>query len=171
MPSADIHADLLRISAEVAWATVATVDGQGRPRTRVLHPIREVVDGAPVGWVGTSRLPLKARHLASNPYVSCAYWSPRQETAHVECRASWASDARERVWQLFLDADPPLGYDPASIPQWKEGPLAGACDVLRLDPWRLMVLTAEDMASGRRYERVWRPTPGSPTAGRPPTGP
>jgi hypothetical protein len=151
-----IEADFLRISSEVAWATVATVDGDGRPRTRILHPYWEVIDGRPVGWVGTSRSPLKTRHLAANPHVSCAYWSPKQETAHVESRASWADDERERVWQLFLAADPPLGYDPAAIPQWKDGPLAGQWAVLRLDPWRLMLLTAEDAATGNWYRRVWR---------------
>jgi hypothetical protein len=69
---------------------------------------------------------------------------------------SWADDQRERVWQLFLDAEPPLGYDPGAIPQWKDGPLGGAFAALRLDPWRLMMLTAEDMATGNWYRRVWR---------------
>jgi hypothetical protein len=58
-------------------------------------------------------------HLEANPYVSCSYWSPKHETAHVECRTSWADDQR-------------------------------------LDPWRVMILTAEDAAAGRFYERVWR---------------
>jgi hypothetical protein len=83
-------------------------------------------------------------------------WSPKQETAHVECRASWADEERERVWRLFVDAPPPLGYDPGAMPRWKDGPLGGAFAALRLDPWRLMILTAEDAAEGRWYERVWR---------------
>jgi hypothetical protein len=33
-----IEEDFLRISAEAAWATVATVDAKGRPRTRIRHP-------------------------------------------------------------------------------------------------------------------------------------
>ena len=53
----EISADFLRITGEVVWATVATVDTRGRPRTRVLHPYWEVVDGQPVGWVGTSKSP------------------------------------------------------------------------------------------------------------------
>lgn len=130
----DIRDDFLRIAGDVVWCTVATVDTRGRPRTRVLHPIWEVVDGAPLGWVATSRSPLKEKHLAANPHVSCSYWSPKQETAHVECRASWADDERERVWQLFLDAPPPLGYDPGAMPAWKDGPLAGAFAALRLIP-------------------------------------
>ena len=155
-PFEDIRADFLRITAEVAWATVATVDSKGRPRTRVLHPIWEVVDECPVGWIGTTRSPLKSKHLAANPHVSVSYWSPKQETAYVECRASWAEDQRQRVWQMFLDADPPLGYDPGSLPPWKDGPLAGVFSVLRLDPWRVMVVTAEDAAAGRFHQRYWQ---------------
>jgi Pyridoxamine 5'-phosphate oxidase len=157
MPSfQSIEEDFLRISAEVVWATVATVDSRGRPRTRILHPYWEVVDGRPVGWVATVRSPLKSKHLAANPFVSVSYWSPKQETAHADCRASWADDKRERVWNLFLEAEPPLGYDPATLPQWKDGPLGGEFAVLRLDPWRVMILTAEDVAEDRWYKRYWR---------------
>jgi hypothetical protein len=157
MEFAELRDDFFRITSEIAWSTVATVDTRGRPRTRVLHPIWEEVDGAPVGWVGTTRSPLKARHLEATPYVSCAYWSPKQETVHADCHARWAPDERERVWQLFLDADPPLGYDPATMPPFRDGPLGGAFDVLRLDPWRLMLLSVADMAAGRFHDRVWRP--------------
>lgn len=157
MPAfSEIQEDFLRIGRETAWATVATVDTQGRPRTRILHPYWEVTDGKPVGWVGTSRSPLKTRHLEANPHVSVSYWSPAHETAHAECRASWADDERERVWQFFSGAEPPLGYDPGAIPQWKDGPLAGEWAVLRLDPWRVMALTAEDAVQGRWHKRYWR---------------
>jgi hypothetical protein len=157
MPSFEsIEEDFLRISAEVAWATVATVDSNGRPRTRILHPYWEVVDGRPVGWVGTSRSPMKSKHLAANPFVSVAYWSPQQETAHVECRASWADEERERLWELYRAAEPPLGYDPGDMGAWKDGPLGGVFAALRLDPWRVMVLASEDVAAGRFYKRYWR---------------
>jgi Pyridoxamine 5'-phosphate oxidase len=157
MPSFEsIQEDFLRITSEVVWATVATVDSKGRPRTRILHPYWEAVEGRPVGWIGTVPSRLKAKHIAANPYVSVAYWSPKQETAHAECRASWADDERERVWELFKAAEPPLGYDPAEIPPWKDGPLGGGFRVLRLDPWRVMVLTTEDMAEDRWYQRYWR---------------
>ena len=156
MSFADIQEEFLRITRDVVWCTVATIDTQGRPRTRILHPTWEVVDGVPVGWVGTSKSPLKAKHLEANPHLSCAYWSPKQETAHADCRASWAPDERERVWQLFLDAEPPLGYNPADMPPWKDGPLAGEFQALRLDPLRVMLLTAEDFATGKWYQRVWR---------------
>ena len=156
MEFSELQDDFLRITADVVWCTVATVDTQGRPRTRILHPYWEVVDGRPVGWVGTSQSPLKTRHLAENPYVSCSYWSPKHETAYADCRAEWAPSENERVWQLFLDAEPPLGYDPATMPPFKDGPLGGGFQALRLDPWRVMVLPAEAMASGQWYDRVWR---------------
>jgi general stress protein 26 len=156
MDFSDLRDDFLMIVSDVVWATMATVDTRGRPRTRVVHPYWEEVDGRPVGWVGTSRSPLKTKHLEANPHVSLSYWSPKHETAHVECRASWADDQRERVWQLFLEADPPLGYDPGSMSPWKDGPLGGEFAALRLDPWRLMILTAADAAEGRWYQRVWR---------------
>jgi hypothetical protein len=157
MPSFEsIEEDFLRISAEVVWATVATVDSRGRPRTRILHPYWEVVDGRPVGWVGTVRSPLKSKHLAANPHVSVSYWSPKQETAQADCRASWVDGEHERVWNLFLEAEPPLGYDPSTLPQWKDGPLGGGFAVLRFDPWRVMILTAEDVAEERWYQRYWR---------------
>jgi uncharacterized pyridoxamine 5'-phosphate oxidase family protein len=151
----EISEDFLRIVSEVAWATVATVDTRGRPRTRVLHPYWEVVDGQPVGWIGTSRSPLKTKHLEANPHVSVSYWSPKQETVYADCRAEWADDERERVWQLYLNAEPPLGYDPGKLPPWKDGPLGGVFAALRLDPWRVTVLTAQAAAAGRFYDAVW----------------
>jgi hypothetical protein len=155
MEFSELQDDFLRITGEIVWCSVATVDTRGRPRTRVLHPCWEVVDGHPVGWVGTTRSPLKTRHLAANPYVSCSYWSPKHETASADCRAEWAPDQNERVWQLFLDAEPPMGYDPATMPPFKDGPAGGGFQALKLDPWRLAVLTAEDAAAGGFHGRVW----------------
>ena len=43
--------DFLAITAEVVWCTATTVDAAGRPRSRILHPIFEVAEGRPVGWV------------------------------------------------------------------------------------------------------------------------
>ena len=74
-----------------------------------------------MGWVGTERSPLKTRHLDANPYVSVSYWSPDQERVNADCHTSWADQESERVWQLFLDADPPLGYDAAIIPRSRHG--------------------------------------------------
>jgi hypothetical protein len=54
-----LHADFLRITADTVYCTVTTVDPDCRPRSRVMHPIFEVVDGVPRGWALTDRTPLR----------------------------------------------------------------------------------------------------------------
>ena len=108
------------------------------------HPIREVVADRPVGWIGTSRTPLKEKHLAANPCVSLSYLVPPTGDRARRSACFWADEERERVWEIFVGAPPPLGYDPATIPPWEGRPLAGPFSVLRLEPWRVMMLTAED---------------------------
>jgi hypothetical protein len=49
------------------------------------------------------------------------------------------------VCQLFKDAHAPVGYDPAIIPEWSEGPRSPAFAALRLEPWRLRVLPGSVM--------------------------
>ena len=60
---------------EIVWASVATVDRWGRPRSRVLHPIWEWDGTSLVGWVGTGPTPLKRAHLEVSPHVSMNYWT------------------------------------------------------------------------------------------------
>jgi pyridoxine/pyridoxamine 5'-phosphate oxidase len=79
---ADIEPDFMARAARIAWATVATVDRKGRPRTRILHPIWERVDGAPVGYIATGRGSHKGKHLAKNPHVSVSYWDPAHGDVH-----------------------------------------------------------------------------------------
>jgi pyridoxine/pyridoxamine 5'-phosphate oxidase len=94
------------------FCTVATVDARGRPRSRILHPIFVVEDRRPVGWALTGRSPLKTRHLAANPHVSCSYWSPSHDTVFADCVAEWVEDEaeKERVWHVFHDTPMPLGW-------------------------------------------------------------
>ena len=102
----------------IVWCTAATVDRAYRPRSRVLHPIWEREDGVLTGWVGTGPTATKRAHLETSPYVSCNYWAENHDTCVAECRAEWALDlpTRERIWNLFKSAPPPVGYDPATIP-------------------------------------------------------
>jgi hypothetical protein len=54
----------------IVWATVSTVDRQGRPRSRVLHPYW-IWDGEELdGWIATGPTPLKRAHLERTPFVS-----------------------------------------------------------------------------------------------------
>ena len=131
----------VEMAHRIVWATASTVDGQGRPRRRILHPYGEWDGSSLVGWIGTGPTPLKRAHLEHSPYTSINYWSPNHDTCTAECRATWAFDDEtcERVWQLLKDAPEPVGYDPAIVPAWKDGARSGAFAALRLDPWRLRV--------------------------------
>ena len=128
------------VAHRITWCSVATVDEHGRPRSRVLHPFWEWDGEVLTGWVATAPTPLKRAHLAAHPFVSCSYWDPTQDTVTAECAATWCFDlpTRARIWNLFKDAPPPVGYDPAMIPGWTT-PEADSFAVLRLDAWRLRV--------------------------------
>src|SRR5262245_41128443 len=97
----------------IVWCAAATVDRQGRPRSRILHPIWE---GA-TGWICTHRQSHKSKHLEHNPYISLTYIPAADimKPVHVDCVAAWENDLGEkrRVWELFKRTPPPLGFDPA----------------------------------------------------------
>ena len=60
----------VEIAHRIVWATAATVEPSGRPRTRILHPIWEWNGDRLVGWIATGPDTPKARHLDSEPRVS-----------------------------------------------------------------------------------------------------
>jgi Pyridoxamine 5'-phosphate oxidase len=141
----------------IVWATVSTVDREVRPRSRILHPYW-IWDGeALVGWIATSPTPLKRAHLEHTPFVSVTYWWPEHDTCTAECRATWANDdeTRQWLWDRFKAAPEPLGYDPATIPPWKDGPTSDAFAALRLEPWRLRVLPGALMLRGEGELLTW----------------
>ena len=139
----------IEMAHRIVWCSAATVDGRGRPRSRVLHPIWEWNGTALTGWVATSPLSPKRAHLDASPYVSCNYWAPDHDTCLAECATSWHLDDETRiaVWQKFVEAPAPVGYDPSIIPGWDSltSPQFGA---LRLEPWHLRVLPGSVMMSG-----------------------
>jgi hypothetical protein len=130
----------VEMAHRIVWCSAATVDARGRPRSRVLHPLWQWDGTRLIGWIGTMPTPLKRAHLEASPYMSLNYWAPSQDTCTAECRAAWAFDnaTRTMVWDLFLNAPEPVGYDPTMIPGW-DSPTAEAFAVLRLEPWRLRV--------------------------------
>jgi general stress protein 26 len=145
---AEIEEEFMARVRRIAWCTVATVDRRGRPRTRILHPIWE---GA-TGWIATGRQSHKAKHLAANPYVSLSYWDPQHKMIYADCRAEWDdSDAsKRRIWDLYKNTPPPLGYDPAMI--WRDGPGDPGFGLLKLTPWRIELAGLAEMMS----PTVWR---------------
>ncbi len=131
----------IEMAHRIVWASVATVDHHNRPRSRVLHPLWERQGDDLVGWVATGPTPTKLAHLAHSPFVSVNYWSTDQDTCVAECNAEWITDDASciEMWDRFKNAPPPVGYDPAIIPPWKNGPTSPAFAILKLDPWRVRV--------------------------------
>ena len=139
------------LAHRVVWATVATTDTEGRPATRILHPIWAWDGTQLVGWIATSPRSPKAHHLAHVPYVSVTYWQPTHDTCTARCQAAWLDTPEDRreLWDRFASAPAPLGYDPTIIPGW-DTPDAPTFGVLRLVPDRLQVLAGEALMSGQR---------------------
>jgi hypothetical protein len=147
----------VEMAHRIVWCSAATVDGHGRPRSRVLHPFWTWDGSALVGWIATGPTPLKRAHLEHSPYMSVHYWAPNHDTCTAECRATlvFDDDTRRAVWKLFEDGPAPVGYDPAIIPAWKDGPTSDAFAALRLDPWRLRVMPGTVMTSQTGELLTW----------------
>jgi hypothetical protein len=152
----------VEMAHRIVWATVATVDSRGRPRSRILHPIWQWDGSALVGWIATSPTPAKRAHLEASPHVSVTYWAPSHDTCTAECRAEWAFDDATRimVWDMFKSGPAPVGYDPGTIPPWSGGPTSAAFAALRLDPWRLRLMPGSVMLGQGGTLLTWQsPTP------------
>ena len=140
----------------IVWCNVTTVDGNGRPRSRILHPVWE----GSTGWIATGRHSFKEKHLAANPYVSLTYLdlgggNPMgQQQVYAECRTEWEDDDAEkrRLWDMFKNAPEPIGYDPALFFQSVDNPEFG---MLKLIPWRVEISALSDMMTGQE-PKVWR---------------
>ena len=155
---ATIAPAFVEMAHRIVWATAATVDEHGRPRGRILHPYWEWDGTALVGWIATGPTPLKRAHLEHSPYISLTYWTPTHDTCTAECGAALVYDdeTRQRIWDLFKHGPAPVGYDPAIIPPWKDGPLSPEFAALRLDPWRLRVMPGTAMLGGGGEILTWR---------------
>lgn len=147
-------------TTKIVWCSVATVDRQGRPRTRVLHPIWE----GSTGYIATGRNSFKAKHLAKSAHVSLMYWDPDLEhglagasVVYVDARTEWLDDPadKRRIWDLFKNTPPLVGYDPAIVPDWKDGPESATFGVLKLTPWRIELTGL--LVSPEKPALVWRP--------------
>lgn len=137
---AQVAPAFVEMAHQIVWCSAATVDRAGMPRTRVLHPIWQWDGAALVGWIATSPTSLKAAHLQANPYMALSYWAPSHDTCAADCRAAFVDDAATRamLWDLFLNAPPPVGYNPQIVPGW-DSPAAPGFGALRLEPLRLRV--------------------------------
>ena len=141
---ADIETEFTRRVREIVWCNVTTVNRQGRPRSRILHPIWQ----GSTGWILSSRHSLKEKHLAKNPYVSLCYANASLEQVYAECRAHWedGADVKSRIWDLFAATPQPVGYDPTAF--WPGGKEDSDFGVLKLTPWRIEVTSLADLMKG-----------------------
>ncbi|WP_260761793.1 pyridoxamine 5'-phosphate oxidase family protein [Mycobacterium sp. SMC-4] len=156
-PLAQIAPAFVAMAHSIVWASVATVDADSKPRSRVLHPIWEW-DGTDLfGWIATVPSPVKRAHLAVHPDVSVNYWTPSHDTCSAECLVEWYrdDDTCAAVWQKFATAPEPVGYDPFVIPMWADGPTSEAFAVLRLAPYRLRVMPGTVLTQGAGEVLTW----------------
>ena len=142
---------------QIVWASVATVDRDGRPRSRILHPYWEWDGTDLIGWIATVPTPVKRAHIEAHPEVSISYWTPSHDTCSAECAVQWHldDDTRRAVWDTFATAPAPVGYDPFIIPMWSDGPTSDQFAVLRLTPRRLRVMAGTVMTAGDGQPLVW----------------
>ncbi len=147
----------VEMAHRIVWATAATVDKKGRPRSRILHPIWQWDGEKLEGWIATGPTRTKRAHLEASPFLSLNYWEPGQDTCVAECRAEWAFDdeTRIRIWNLFADTPPPVGYDPSIIPVWTS-PTDASFAALRLDPWRLRVFPGTVLLEQKGEVLTWQ---------------
>ncbi|WP_084964475.1 pyridoxamine 5'-phosphate oxidase family protein [Thermoactinospora rubra] len=148
---AEIKAEFDAYVGAIGYATMVTVDAKGRPRTRILIPVWETVDGRPLGWLATYRTPVKAAHLAANPHTSFSYWKPGNNSAAVDATAEWVGDleVKRHVWDLYRRTSPPgAGYD---LGRFWRSPADPKLHVLRLEPYRIQVIRGLDLRS-----RIWK---------------
>ncbi|WP_019971891.1 pyridoxamine 5'-phosphate oxidase family protein [Mycobacterium sp. 141] len=147
----------VEMAHSIVWASAATVDADGRPRSRILHPIWEW-DGTDLfGWVATVPSPIKRAHLAVHPHVSVNYWTTNHDTCSADCLVEWYLDDETctQVWDRFATAPAPVGYDPAIIPGW-DGPTSPGFAALRLTPYRLRVMPGTVLTAGTGDVLNWR---------------
>ena len=157
---AEIAPAFVEMAHRIVWATVATTDTAGNPSTRVLHPVWEWDGTTLTGWIATSPLSPKAKHLESVPRVSVTYWHPNHDTCTASCAAQWETSDEERQagWTRFVEAPAPVGYDPSIVPFWPS-PSVPAFGILRLEPISLRVLEGSAMLGGPGARLNWKRNP------------
>ncbi len=141
----EIQAEFMWRVSQAVYCTMATVDRQSRPRSRILHPIWD----GPTGWAISWKDSHKSKHLEVNPYVSLAYIYDHDKPAYADCRAEWieADEEKLRIWDLYKNTPPPLGFDPE--PHY--GDIHHKYfDLLKFMPWRI------ELANLGGESMVWR---------------
>ncbi len=143
--------DFIAVAHRIVWCTVATVDADDRPRSRVMHPVWEQTSDGPVARVATRATAAKREHIAHSPFASLSYWDATHDVAVAECAAEWDPDPD---WTYFSRLPPPVGFDANTV--FPGGVTHPHAAVLVLRPWRLRWARAADLTAGRPAA-VWQP--------------
>ena len=155
-PLAEVAPVFVGMAHRIVWCTVATTGGDGRPRTRVLHPIWEWDGTTLTGWIATSPKSPKASEIADVPAVSLTYWSANHDTCSADCDAVFESahSARNRLEPLRRGSRAgrlrPLEH-PAVDQLRRRG-----VRILCLTPHRLRVMDGTVMTGGTGRLLSWR---------------
>lgn len=163
LPLSAVAPAFVTMAHRIVWCSVATIARDATPRTRVLHPIWEYTDDQLTGWIATSPLSLKAKHLEHQPAISLTYWDPTQDTCSAECSVRWVdADERAGVWDRFANGPEPVGYDPSIVPGW-DSPDAPGFGAIEITPTRLRVMPGSILLTGQGDLLTWEdPTPPKP---------
>jgi hypothetical protein len=103
----EVLQSFLATASRIVYATLATTDTSGRPRSRIVHPVWEEDGERLVGWVGSRPSRLKRDGLERSPFASCLYWDPAHDVAVAECEARWlAPGERALAWERLAAAEP-----------------------------------------------------------------
>jgi hypothetical protein len=156
-PLDEIAPAFVDMAHSIVWASVATIDSDGKPRSRILHPIWEWDGTDLLGWIATVPTPVKRADLAAHPQMSVSYWTASQDTCTAECLVEWYLDEETRtaVWDKFANGPEPVGYDPYINPTWSEGPTSDRFAALRLAPYRLRVMPGAFLLKGEGEVLSW----------------
>jgi hypothetical protein len=143
----EIESEFVERVHEMVWCNVATMDTQGRLRSRILHPIWD----RGTGYVGTRRNSLKIRHFEHHPWVSLAYVSNIARPVYADCSVALVEDSatRHRIWDLFKSVPPPLGFDFGGLFADADAPEFA---LVYFTPWRVQLSDGANLADAK----VWR---------------
>jgi general stress protein 26 len=149
---ADIEPEFVERAHRMVWCDMATVWPDGRPRTRIVHPVWE----GDTAWMTSLRVGPKAEDIDRNPYVSLAYVSDSLKPAYAECVASRVDDRDERIaiWERIAAIHEPLGYNAETMFGGYDIP---KLTMLRLKAWKIRLAVAGDLWA----RRIWEERPGS----------
>lgn len=154
----DVAPAFVEMAHRLVWCTVATVEPDGRPRTRGLHPLWEWDASALVGWIPTGKTPPEARALEHEhePTVSLTCWDATHDTCSADGSAVWEDEpgVKAETWQGFATAPAPVGYDPSIIPGC-DSPASPSFSVLRLSPYRLRMMPGSVLLRGTGDTLRW----------------